>query len=109
MFGFASVHSCRKSAAWMTLTVEVSDAGRLGKVLEVVAALSGVRSARRKYVWTIRPALFNDLKVKIRAITNVVFAVYECVRNSGAFGKDSTCPCIMIQTEIPAWLAEEAT
>ncbi len=37
-----------KGAAWMTLTVEVSDAGRLGKVLEVVAALSGVRSARRK-------------------------------------------------------------
>jgi GTP pyrophosphokinase len=37
-----------KGAAWMTLTVEVSDAGRLGKVLELVAALGGVRSARRK-------------------------------------------------------------
>ncbi len=37
-----------KGAAWMTLTVEVSDAGRLGKVLEMVAALSGVRSARRR-------------------------------------------------------------
>ncbi len=37
-----------KGAAWMTLTVEVSDAGRLGKVLEMVAALGGVRSARRK-------------------------------------------------------------
>ena len=37
-----------KGAAWMTLTVEVSDAGRLGKVLEGVAALGGVRSARRK-------------------------------------------------------------
>ncbi len=37
-----------KGAAWMTLTVEVSDAGRLGKVLELVAVLGGVRSARRK-------------------------------------------------------------
>ena len=37
-----------KGAAWMTLTVEVLDAGRLGKVLELVAALGGVRSARRK-------------------------------------------------------------
>ena len=37
-----------KGAAWMTLTVEVTDAGRLSKVLEVVAALSGVRAARRR-------------------------------------------------------------
>ena len=37
-----------KGAVWMTLTVEVTDAGRLTKVLEMVAALGGVRSARRK-------------------------------------------------------------
>jgi GTP pyrophosphokinase len=37
-----------KGAVWMTLTVEVTDAGRLTKVLEMVAALGGVRSARRR-------------------------------------------------------------
>jgi GTP pyrophosphokinase len=37
-----------KGVAWMTLTVEVSDSGRLGKVLSMVAALSGVRTARRR-------------------------------------------------------------
>ena len=37
-----------KGVAWMTLTVEVSDSGRLGKVLATVAALSGVRTARRR-------------------------------------------------------------
>jgi GTP pyrophosphokinase len=37
-----------KGAVWMSLTIEVADAGRLGKVLEMVAALGGVRSARRK-------------------------------------------------------------
>ncbi len=37
-----------KGSAWMTFTVEVSDAGRLGKVLSIVAELSGVRSARRR-------------------------------------------------------------
>ena len=37
-----------KGTAWMTLTVEVSDASRLGKVLGAVAALPGVRAARRR-------------------------------------------------------------
>ncbi len=37
-----------KGVAWMTLTVEISDSGRLGKVLATVAALSGVRTARRR-------------------------------------------------------------
>ncbi|MDO9165804.1 MAG: bifunctional (p)ppGpp synthetase/guanosine-3',5'-bis(diphosphate) 3'-pyrophosphohydrolase [Rhodoferax sp.] len=37
-----------KGTAWMTFTVEVSDSGRLGKVLGIVAELSGVRSARRR-------------------------------------------------------------
>ncbi len=37
-----------KGVAWMTFTVEVSDSGRLNKVLVLVAELSGVRSARRK-------------------------------------------------------------
>jgi GTP pyrophosphokinase len=37
-----------KGTAWMTFTVEVSDSGRLHKVLGVVAELSGVRSARRR-------------------------------------------------------------
>jgi GTP pyrophosphokinase len=37
-----------KGTAWMTFTVEVSDSGRLHKVLAVVAELSGVRSARRR-------------------------------------------------------------
>ena len=37
-----------KGTAWMTFTVEVSDAGRLTKVLGQVAAVQGVRSARRR-------------------------------------------------------------
>ncbi|MFO1262581.1 MAG: bifunctional (p)ppGpp synthetase/guanosine-3',5'-bis(diphosphate) 3'-pyrophosphohydrolase [Rhodoferax sp.] len=37
-----------RGTAWMTFTVEVSDAGRLNKVLGAVAELSGVRSARRR-------------------------------------------------------------
>ncbi len=37
-----------KNTAWMTFTVEVSDAGRLAKVLGIVAELSGVRAARRR-------------------------------------------------------------
>jgi GTP pyrophosphokinase len=36
-----------KGVAWMTFTVEVADAGRLHKVLGMVAELGGVRSARR--------------------------------------------------------------
>ncbi|OWG19361.1 GTP pyrophosphokinase [Delftia sp. K82] len=37
-----------KGAAWMTFTVEVADSGRLSKVLGIVAAVAGVRSARRR-------------------------------------------------------------
>ncbi len=37
-----------KGIAWMTFTVEVADAGRLHKVLGLVAELPGVRWARRK-------------------------------------------------------------
>ena len=37
-----------KGTAWMTFTVEVSDSGRLNKVLGQVAGVSGVRSARRR-------------------------------------------------------------
>jgi GTP pyrophosphokinase len=37
-----------KDTAWMTFTVEVSDAGRLNKVLASVAGVRGVRSARRR-------------------------------------------------------------
>jgi GTP pyrophosphokinase len=37
-----------KGVAWMTLTVEVADSSRLAKVLGTVAAVSGVRSARRR-------------------------------------------------------------
>jgi GTP pyrophosphokinase len=37
-----------KGTAWMTFTVEVSDSGRLAKVLGIVAELNGVRSARRR-------------------------------------------------------------
>lgn len=37
-----------KGIAWMTFTVEVSDAGRLKKVLVTVAMVPGVRSARRR-------------------------------------------------------------
>ena len=37
-----------RGSAWMTFTVEVTDAGRLNKVLGTVAAVPGVRSARRR-------------------------------------------------------------
>jgi len=37
-----------KGTAWMTFTIEVSDSGRLAKVLSVVAELRGVQSARRR-------------------------------------------------------------
>jgi GTP pyrophosphokinase len=37
-----------KGTAWMTFTVEVADSGRLGRVLKLVGALAGVRSARRR-------------------------------------------------------------
>ena len=37
-----------KGIAWMTFTVEVTESGRLTKVLGVVAELAGVRSARRR-------------------------------------------------------------
>ena len=37
-----------RGIAWMTFTVEVSDSGRMSKVLGIVAELNGVRSARRR-------------------------------------------------------------
>jgi GTP pyrophosphokinase len=37
-----------KGTAWMTFTVEISDSGRLNRVLGVVAEVAGVRSARRR-------------------------------------------------------------
>jgi GTP pyrophosphokinase len=37
-----------RGTAWMTFTVEVSNSGRLAKVLAIVAELTGVRSARRR-------------------------------------------------------------
>jgi GTP pyrophosphokinase len=37
-----------RGTAWMTFTVEVSESGRLTKVLAIVAELAGVRSARRR-------------------------------------------------------------
>ena len=37
-----------KGTAWMTFTIEVSDSGRLHKVLAIVTDLKGVRSARRR-------------------------------------------------------------
>lgn len=37
-----------KGTAWMTFTVEITDAARLAQVLSVVAAVAGVRSARRR-------------------------------------------------------------
>jgi GTP pyrophosphokinase len=37
-----------KGTAWMTFTVEISDSGRLAKVLAAVATVTGVRSARRR-------------------------------------------------------------
>jgi GTP pyrophosphokinase len=37
-----------RGIAWMTFTVEVSNSGRLNKVLGIVAELGGVRTARRR-------------------------------------------------------------
>jgi GTP pyrophosphokinase len=37
-----------KGTAWMTFTIEIADATRLKQVLAVVAAVTGVRSARRR-------------------------------------------------------------
>ncbi len=37
-----------RGTAWMTFTVEISDAARLNKVLAIVATVAGVRSARRR-------------------------------------------------------------
>jgi len=37
-----------KGTAWMTFTVEITDAERLNKVLAIVGAVDGVRSARRR-------------------------------------------------------------
>jgi len=37
-----------KGIAWMTFTAEVSNSGRLSKVLSLVAGLGGVRTARRR-------------------------------------------------------------
>jgi len=37
-----------RGTAWMTFTVEIADAERLNKVLAIVAAVPGVRSARRR-------------------------------------------------------------
>jgi len=37
-----------RGIAWMTFTIEVTNAGRLGKVLAIVSGISGVRSARRR-------------------------------------------------------------
>lgn len=37
-----------KGTAWMTFTVEISDSGKLAKVLGNVAEVAGVRSARRR-------------------------------------------------------------
>ncbi|RYF76008.1 MAG: bifunctional (p)ppGpp synthetase/guanosine-3',5'-bis(diphosphate) 3'-pyrophosphohydrolase [Comamonadaceae bacterium] len=37
-----------KGTAWMTFTIEISDSARLGQVLQLVASVSGVRSARRR-------------------------------------------------------------
>jgi GTP pyrophosphokinase len=34
--------------AWMSFTLELSDASKLAKVLRELCAISGVRSARRK-------------------------------------------------------------
>jgi GTP pyrophosphokinase len=43
-----SVKDSRGGTAWMTFTVEVGDAGRLGQVLGQVGRVAGVRHARRK-------------------------------------------------------------
>jgi GTP pyrophosphokinase len=43
-----SVKDTRGGTAWMTFTVEVSDAARVAQVLQQVARVNGVRQARRK-------------------------------------------------------------
>jgi GTP pyrophosphokinase len=43
-----TVRDAQGGTAWMTFTVEVADSGRLAQVLNIVARVSGVRSARRK-------------------------------------------------------------
>ena len=43
-----TVRSAAGDRAWMTFTVEVADASRLAQVLRLVAAVPGVRHARRK-------------------------------------------------------------
>ncbi|MGN6830981.1 RelA/SpoT family protein [Paucibacter sp. M5-1] len=43
-----SLKVAKGETAWMSLTVEVADSGRLAQVLRSVAQVSGVRSARRK-------------------------------------------------------------
>ncbi|MEY2860966.1 MAG: hypothetical protein RL392_1424 [Pseudomonadota bacterium] len=37
-----------KGTAWMTFTVEVTESGKLARVLKIVSALGGVRSSRRR-------------------------------------------------------------
>ena len=46
--GVHTVSAKDRSTAWMTFTVEVSDAARLGPVLAQIARVAGVRHARRK-------------------------------------------------------------
>jgi GTP pyrophosphokinase len=43
-----TVRDAKGGTAWMTFTIEVADAARLGQVLGAVSRISGVRSARRK-------------------------------------------------------------
>jgi GTP pyrophosphokinase len=43
-----SVKDTRGGTAWMTFTVEVTDAARLAQVLVHVSRVAGVRQARRK-------------------------------------------------------------
>ncbi|MCX2863931.1 bifunctional (p)ppGpp synthetase/guanosine-3',5'-bis(diphosphate) 3'-pyrophosphohydrolase [Paucibacter sp. PLA-PC-4] len=43
-----SLKVAKGETAWMSLTVEVADSGRLAQVLRSVAQVNGVRSARRK-------------------------------------------------------------
>ena len=43
-----SVRDTGGGTAWMTFTVEVADAGRLGHVLNLASRIAGVRSVRRK-------------------------------------------------------------
>jgi len=43
-----SIKESSGGTAWMTFTLEVSDAARLTKVLNSVARIAGVRAVRRK-------------------------------------------------------------